>query len=122
MAKLTIEDLLAQKERGEVTETSVHLDSLGGELEIRKIPLVKFNSYMARAQKGDPEEMVEAQYEMIYACCPILHNRKLQEAYECKDPLDIVPRVFRENMVDLNTITSAITKFYGYDLDEALKN
>lgn len=122
MAKLTIEDLLAQKDRRQDDVKTVHLDGLGGELEVHRIPLVKFMDYMDRTQKGDTKAMLEAQYEMIYACCPILHNEQLQEAFECKDPLDIVPKILLENVVDMNALVTAISSFYGVDLDDDLKN
>lgn len=122
MAKLTIEDLLAQKDLRQDNVKTVHLDGLGGELEVRRIPLVKFTDYMERTQKGDAKATLEAQYEMIYACCPILHNEQLQEAYECKDPLDIVPKILRENIMDMNALVTAISAFYGVDLDDDLKN
>lgn len=122
MAKLTIEDLLAQKDRQEVKTKTVHLDGLGGEMEVRRIPLDKFTDYMERTQKGDAKTKLETQYEMIYDCCPILHNEQLQEAYECKDPLDIVPRVLRENIMDMNALVAAISAFYGVDLYDDLKN
>ena len=122
MAKLTIEDLLAKKDQRQDDVKTVHLDGLGGELEVRRIPLVKFTDYMDRTQKGDAKATLEAQYEMIYACCPILHNEQLQAAYECKDPLDIVPKVLQENIMDMNALVTAISAFYGVDLDENLKN
>lgn len=122
MAKLTIEDLLAQKDWRQDDVKTVHLDGLGGELEVRRIPLVKFTDYMERTQKGDAKATLEAQYEMIYVCCPILHNEQLQEAYECKDPLDIVPKILRENIMDMNALVTAISSFYGVDLDDDLKN
>ena len=122
MAKLTIEDLLAKKDRRQDDVKTVHLDGLGGELEVRRIPLVKFTDYMDRTQKGDAKATLEAQYEMIYACCPILHNEQLLEAYECKDPLDIVPKILRENIMDMNALVTAISAFYGVDLDDDLKN
>lgn len=122
MAKLTIEDLLAQKDRRQDDVKTVHLDGLGGELEVRRIPLVKFTDYMERTQKGNAKTKLETQYEMIYACCPILHNEQLLEAYECKDPLDIVPRVLRENIMDMNALVAAISAFYGVDLYDDLKN
>lgn len=122
MAKLTIEDLLAQKDRRQDDVKTVRLDGLGGELEVRRIPLVKFTDYMDRTQKGDAKATLEAQYEMIYACCPILHNEQLLEAYECKDPLDIVPKILRENIMDMNALVTAISSFYGVDLDDDLKN
>lgn len=122
MAKLTIEDLLAQKDRRQDDVKTVHLDGLDGELEVRRIPLVKFTDYMDRTQKGDAKATLEAQYEMIYACCPILHNEQLLEAYECKDPLDIVPKILRENIMDMNALVTAISAFYGVDLDDDLKN
>ena len=122
MSKLTIEDLLAQKDRRQDDVKTVHLDGLGGELEVRRIPLVKFTDYMERTQKGDAKATLEAQYEMIYACCPILPNEQLQEAYECKDPLDIVPKILRENIMDMNALVTAISSCYGVDLDDDLKN
>lgn len=122
MAKLTIEDLLAQKDRRQVDVKTVHLDGLGGEMEVRRIPLDKFTDYMERTQKGDAKTKLETQYEMIYDCCPILHNEQLLNAYECDDPLNIVPKVLRENIMDMNDLVAAISSFYGVDLYEDLKN
>lgn len=119
---LTIEDLLAKKGWQQDEVKRVYLHILGGELEVHRIPLVKFMDYMDRTQKGDTKAMLEAQYEMIYACCPILHNEQLQEVYECKDPLDIVPKILRESIADMNALVTTISSFYGVDLDEDLKN
>lgn len=122
MAKLTIEDLLAKKDRRQDDVKTVHLDGLGGELEIKRIPLQKYMEYMERAESGNAQATLDAQNEMIFACCPILHSQQLQEAYECKDPLDIVGKVLQDNIVDMNALVTAISTFYGVNLDEDLKN
>lgn len=122
MAKLTIEDLLAKKDRQEVKSKTVYLNGLGGELEVRRIPLARYMEYTDKASSGDAQAMLEAQCEMIYACCPILHDQQLQEAYECREPLEIVEKVLQDNLADMNALTVAIASLYGMDLEDDLKN
>ena len=122
MAKLTIEDLLAVKERPSYEKTTVFLPSLGGELEVVKIPLARYMRMISEAASDDAEKSLYAQYDLIYACCPLLHDAQLQEAYACHEPSEIVPKVLQENLGDLNTLTVAITGMYGVNAEGLLKN
>lgn len=123
MERLTIEQLIAKKDHRSPETRLVHLDSLGGDLEIRKIPLGRYMEMSGRVEKADDmAEALSIEYEMIYACCPILHSQQLQEAYECRDPLEIVPKLFDDNLSDLNKIMAEIAMFYGVDIGDDLKN
>lgn len=123
MERLTIEQLIAKKDHQSPEVKMVHLDSLGGDLEIKKIPLGRYMEMNGRVEKAaDMAEVLSIEYEMIYACCPILHSQRLQEAYECRDPLEIVPKLFDDNLSDLNTIMAEIATFYGVNIGDDLKN
>lgn len=45
--------------------------------------------------KNRQNEAMENKY-LIYTCCvePGLNNKELQDAYECKEPIDIVDKLF----------------------------
>lgn len=123
MAKLTVADLLAEKETRTRQETAlVSLPGLGGELEIRRIPLARYMSYTSQLDADDPSGLVSAQCDLIYACCPTLHDERLREAYDCKEPSEVVMKVLDENLNDMNLLVTAISKFYGIDLGADLKN
>lgn len=123
MAQMTLEDLLAKKEGQKTQQTAlVYLPGLGGELEIQRIPLARYMGLTGQLDADAPERLLGAQYELIYACCPILRNPQLQEAYACREPTEIVGKVLNENLGDMNILVTEISKFYGVNLEEDLKN
>lgn len=123
MAKLTIEQLIARKDNRKPETKVVHLDSFGGDLEIKKIDPTRYMDFNDRIEKAEGlGEAIRVNYELIYACCPILHNQQLQEAYECRDPLEIVPKVFDDNITEMNQVAAEIATFYGLDLVGDVKN
>ncbi len=125
---VSIADLLEQKEKRTKVETAtVYVESLGGELEIKKLPLATFMDLVAGvSENSSGQEILQAQYELIYSFCPVLHNLELQAAYECKVPSDIVGKVFNDNLDDINAVTTAIAELYGNksltQMEEELKN
>lgn len=119
--RLSIADLLAQKEKPLKESVWVDVPELGGEIEVRRLPLARFMELSGKVDPEDPVAMLQAQYEMIYAFCPILHDDELQKVYDCNVPPDIVPKVFRENMESMGTVVSAIGSFYT-EADGEAKN
>ena len=123
MAQITLEDLLARKESQQTQQTAlVYLPGLGGELEIQRIPLARYMGLTGQFEADAPDRLLGAQYELIYACCPILRNPQLQEAYACREPVEIVGKVLNENLGDMNLLVTEISKFYGLNFEESLKN
>lgn len=123
MEKLTIEQLIARKDHRRPETKLVHLDSLGGDLEIKKIDPMRYMDFSDRIEKAEGlGEAVSVNYELIYACCPILHNQQLQDAYECRDPLEIVPKLLDDNIAEMNQVVAEIATFYGLDLTNDVKN
>ena len=87
--------------------------------EVRRLPLARFMEISRGVNSEDPAATLQAQYDMIYAFCPILHEDDLQEHFACDVPTDIVPKIFRENMGSMNLVVDAIGSFYLEAEDEA---
>ena len=126
--KLTLADLLRRKaEKDSKNEVKrVYVESMGGELELKKLPLPKFLEMLDSVNENTGAgESLRIQMDIIYESCPILHNKELQEAYECVEPTDIVGRIFDDNIGEIMTVLGAIFEMYGMDsgdLVNELKN
>ncbi len=127
--RLTLEALIAKKEQREKEKYEVHkveLPSLGGYLQLEKIPLTRVASLMDGAGGESMEDNLAFDIDLIYACCPMMRNKELQAAYEAKEPTDIVCALLDDNMGDINRIVTAILGMYGLDdtgtLKDAIKN
>ena len=83
--RLTLEALVAKAEqrRQEKFEThQVEVPSLGGALQLEKIPLTRIASMMDDLGDTSMAANLAFNVDLIYACCPMLRNTKLQAAYE----------------------------------------
>ena len=122
--KLTVEDLIAKKQQRELQQAGfkqVYIESLGGELEIEKLPVPKYLGLLGDVDEDSSAlENVQAQVSLIYESCPLLHNKALQEAYECVEPTDIVYKVLDDNLMEIARITGIISEFYGSNADDLL--
>lgn len=99
MAKLTIEQIIEQKEKlkakaGE-QRCLIHIKTLGGELEAHSLS----KGDLADVREKLREDAKEGTCQLIYMSIDDLRNPKLLEAYGCKTRnLNIVERVFpKEN-------------------------
>lgn len=99
MAKLTIEQIIAQKEKlkakaGE-QRCLIYIKTLGGELEAHSLD----KGDLADVREKMKEDAREGTYQMIYMSIDELRDSKLLEAYGCKTRnLKIVERLFpKEN-------------------------
>lgn len=126
--KLTLEQLIQKRlDLGQQQSKNVEIKALGGELTIVKIPLDKLVDSIEEMQSSDTlQEKFNCFKNMIYQCCPIMHNEKLQAAYECVEPTDIVSKLLDDNMGDLEKLANTILDMYGLDADtkedKSLKN
>ena len=121
--KLSLEDLLAQKERPIEQTAEVYVPGLGGALELQRQSLVTYQkavTAISRAQTA--EEGLRATFDAIYTFCPMLHEKALQDAYGCQIPTDIVPMVFRENAADISAVMDGILAMYGDGARDEVKN
>ena len=84
---------------------------------------MRFAAMMGKYDSANFEENLTFEAELVYASCPMLQDRSLQEAYGVKDPLDIVLAVLDDDLGALNTLAEAITGFYGLgETADAVKN
>lgn len=120
--KLKVTDLIAKKEQIKKERKEIHVESLGGSLEIEKLSLSAFLRLLDDfSEKTKTSEAVQMQVEIIYECCPILHDNELQSAYGCADPTEIVLKILGDNINEVNRIFNEIMDFYGM-ADDDLKN
>ena len=124
--KLALEDLMTRAEQRAGDKKSykqVYIEPIGGELTMEKIPLPRVLSMLDGVDSDSMTENLDFQVNLIYQCCPMLRNHALQEAYNCKDPTDIVCAVFEDNMGAISKAAEAILDFYGLaDSKDAVKN
>ena len=124
--KLTLEALIARKAQREADKAeykTVFVPSLEGCLTLKKLPAMRFAAMMGRYDSTNFEENLTFEAELVYASCPMLQDRSLQEAYGVKDPLDIVLAVLDDDLGALGTLAEAITGFYGLgETADAVKN
>lgn len=122
MAVLSIEDLIRKKEEIKPQQVKrVFVERLGGELEIRRIPVTDYWNMTARVDSDDMAALLPAQIEMIYAAVPALHDPRLHEAYGVDVPTDIVPMVFGEDIGAMAMMAAEIAAMYG-DVEQETKN
>lgn len=122
--KLTLEALLAKKEQREAAKyeiSQVNIPSLGGYLQLEKIPLTRVAAMMDQIDGESMTENLDFNVRLIYACCPMMKNKELQAAYQVSEPKDIVCAVLDDNMGDINLIVSAILSMYGLSDSDNLK-
>lgn len=123
--RLTLEDLIAAKEKPLVQTSEVYVPVLDGTLELRRQSLVTYQKAVSAINRAQTdEEALRATFEAIYAFCPMLHEQALQDAYGCKTPPDIVPLVLREDAGSVSAVVEGILAMYGdgSKAREALKN
>lgn len=124
--KLTLEALIARKTQREADKAEykvVYVPALEGSLTLKKIPAMRFAAMMGKYDSENFEENLTFEVELVYASCPILQDRGLQDAYGVKDPLDIVLAVLDDDLGALNTLAETITGFYGLgETADAVKN
>lgn len=124
MSKLSLEQLIAKKmELNQRQSRDVHVASLKGELTLVKVPIDKILDAVNDAQNGSEAERFEAIKNLIYLCCPMMHSEKLQKAFECDEPTDIVTKLLADDIGDMYNISSEILAMYGLDkIQDKVKN
>ena len=124
MAKATIEALLARKDKGVLKTKEVHVPALDMDFVVEKKPLSVVAGFFddMRADMSFSKS-IEIYKELIYTCVPLFHDKKLQEAYNCAEPYDVVPAVFDDNVMAIQALGNEILSLYGFDeLIQQVKN
>lgn len=115
--KLTIDKILQKKAILETAETkSYYSKFFDAEIDIEDLPLKKISDIVSKDYGDNP---LRADFELIYASCPILRNKQLKEKYEIEDPIDIVEVVFDHNAGEIQGLAKAILRRYGLESDKA---
>lgn len=127
MNKVTAEMLIAKKMQGEYEKLQakvVEVPSLGFSIELRKQKIDKVLTLLDDIKNAESSaENMRFMQELVYDACPVLHNKELQETFECKEPIDIVVAILNDNYKELNRLTEYVLDFYGLgELDDAVKN
>ena len=124
MAKATIEALLARKDKDVLKTKEVHVPALDMDFVVEKKPLSVVAGFFddMRADMSFSKS-IEIYKELIYTCVPLFHDKKLQEAYNCAEPYDVVPAVFDDNVMAIQDLGNEILSLYGFDeLIQQVKN
>lgn len=113
---LTIEELIAKKEAIEMAKENnktreLHIDSLDGNIIIERADTILVNECMELSNTDSDK----ADKRIVYYCVksPNLKNEKLQEAYECIEPIDIVEKIFPDPAI-YKQIATQIMNLSGY--------
>ncbi|SET55465.1 Phage XkdN-like tail assembly chaperone protein, TAC [Natronincola peptidivorans] len=111
--KLTIKELLAQKEQLKNKKAKVvdlYIESLDAEIAV----VTPSTSIILEAQAEGERDAVRADTYLIFNSVkePNLKDVELQKAYGCVEPLDIVEKIFLPG--EISSIASEIMKLAGY--------
>lgn len=113
MAKLTVKELIKQKEilkQKKDKQADIYVQSIDREITV-KCPT---NSVILEAASFGEQDPTKADKYLIMECTivPNLRDRELQEAYECVDPTDIVDHIFEPG--EIPNIAMEIMALAGY--------
>lgn len=125
--KLTLDALIArkaQRDEAKMEFKDVYFERLGGCLTFKKLPLLKVIDLVDGADGTGLRESLEMQVQLIYRCCPVMQDKRLQAEYECDEPTDIVCGLFEDDLGAIAEASAAILDFYGMgeSVREQLKN
>lgn len=126
--KLTLEDLTMRKLKGNLDKLQIktyYSKELGGEIEIKKMPIKKYLEMLDGVDEDDMMENIDFINSAVFEACPIFkeNSKALMETYEVSIPNELPLVVLNENMGELNEIVEVLNSFYGLDkVKEKIKN
>lgn len=117
MKKLTTADLIAAKTNRDKNprkgKISVDVPALGGSIECQKLGLDRIMGILDRYDASEASQGIAFQRELIYAACPVFRDPELQQAYDVRDPIDIVEAVLDGDFGAYKALTDAIMAMNG---------
>lgn len=118
MKKVTVTDILKKKAiLKEETAKPFYSDFFDGEIEIEDVSPQKILDIVQNANSDEP---LRADHELIYACCPVFRSADLIEEYEVQDPIDVVGKIYGNNIVEPSELVKHILKKYGFYLGDGV--
>lgn len=118
MQKASIEALLARKDKqaGTMQTKEVDVPVLDMTITVVKQPLAAVSTFFDDIHSGlSFSQSIEIYKGLIYTCVPLFHDKKLQEAYGCAEPYDVIPAVFNDNVMAIQEFGNEILGLYGFD-------
>ena len=124
MAKLNLEELVARATQSKVDKFQVRMveiDREGNTIQATKKDL-RTVSKILDMETETTNDRFQAEMKLVYDHCPVLHEKELQAAYGCVEPLDAVEKVFDSNMGLIEKAAKEILDMYGLAEEEGTKN
>lgn len=124
MAKLKLEDLVARAAQSQADKFKVKMvviDREGNTIQATKKNLRTVSKTLDMPTETT-DDRFQAEMKLVYDHCPVLHEKELQTAYGCVEPLDAVEKVFDSNMGLIEKAAKEILDMYGLAEEEGTKN
>ena len=119
LKKATLEALLErklQRERDSHSIKEIDVPAIGMSITAVKQPLSKVSDILDELQEDNISfsKTLDIYKQLIYLCVPLFHDEKLQEAYQCSEPYDVVTAVLEDNIGGLVKLAETILDMYGF--------
>ena len=124
MAKLNLEELVARATQSKADKFQVRMvkiDQEGNTIQATKKDL-RTVSKTLDMETETTNDRFQAEMKLVYDHCQVLHEKELQAAYGCVEPLDAVEKVFNSNMGLIEKAAKEILDMYGLAEEEGTKN
>ena len=124
MAKLNLEELVARATQSKADKRKVKMltiDREGNTIQAMKKDL-RTVSKTLDMETETTNDRFQAEMKLVYDHCPVLHEKELQAAYGCVEPLDAVEKVFDSNMGLIEKAAKEILDMYGLAEEDGTKN
>lgn len=128
LKKATLDALLErklQREQGSFGIKEIEVAAIGMTLTAVKQPLSKVSDILDELQEHDITfgKTLDIYKQLIYLCVPLFHDEKLQAAYQCPEPYDVVNAVLEDNVGGIVKLAEGILDMYGFtDIMNDVKN
>lgn len=124
MAKLNLEELVARATQSKADKLKVKMltiDREGNTIQAMKKDL-RTVAKTLDMETETTNDRFQAEMKLVYDHCQVLHEKELQAAYNCTEPLDVVEKVFESNMGLISKAAKEILDMYGLADEEGTKN
>lgn len=124
MAKLNLEELVARATQSKADKFQVKMvviDQEGNTIQATKKDL-RTVAKTLDMETETTNDRFQAEMKLVYDHCQVLHEKELQAAYGCVEPLDVVEKVFESNMGLIEKAAKKILDMYGLAEEEGTKN
>lgn len=124
MAKLNLEELVARATQSKADKFQVRMveiDQEGNTIQATKKDL-RTVAKTLDMETETTNDRFQAEMKLVYDHCQVLHEKELQTAYGCVEPMDVVEKVFESNMGLIEKAAKEILDMYGLAEEEGTKN